>query len=116
MFFTLIVVTTSPAITLTTGLRTLIATVPFIGLTAVVTTEEAGATAGCFAGSGFFAWASAGAVARVRNAGTSSHTQSGARFMVTSRNTESAEGALRHHGSYSQTRSPSHPSHPLAPV
>src|SRR5215217_5212573 len=74
------VVMTSWPCTLTTGFSTLITARPWTGFMFAGATAVAGATAGCFAGSGFFAWASA-AVVRARNAGTSSHTKSGARFM-----------------------------------
>src|SRR3954462_8785953 len=54
---------------------------PLTGLTLTGATAVTGATAGCFAGSGFFAWASAVAVVMAKHAGTSSHTNSRARFM-----------------------------------
>jgi hypothetical protein len=74
-------------------------------LTLTGTTDAAAATAGCFAESGFFAWATAGAVVRVRNAGTTDHTHSGARFMGDLQGIiESTDRrALRPTASYSQS-------------
>ncbi len=95
-FFTLISVTTSVPCTLTTGFSTLMTASPLTGLTFAGATDVAGATAGCFAGSGFCARANAVAVVRAKNAGTSSHTKSDARFMGDLlENAVSDRGALR---------------------